>query len=530
MKKLTLLSVLFLLITGVEQIKGQWIRPAQYQEMLDRGIDVDWWTDGNDYSNYNWDETASDFSDAGIRHIRITLENDIMSDPDFYRLDLQIRACLNHGIAPIIAYRPRFSRSGMPAYYYGRRITNWWRLMAERYRYYPAQLSFDILLEPDHNMFGSYNALNDFYEDCVTTIRISNPYRILFIAPSYHSDPMYLQYLRIPSRGDGYLMAEWHFMPRSGYDRAWSEWMNRRSYAQRWYRRRISAAAAWQRSTGILTWVGSWGSSSYFSVSYSNHAAAYTDFVCASLNAANIPFAVSGLYGNYNFAHRGWKAYAAAPMGRIFPHGGFAHSGSPAAGYRDMGFSIGNRRFGNSYGNGQRHDYGKAYADRNGYVRPRGGRRDGQTWNGNIGAPQAKGNNGFGFDNNGSGSRVYNPGRSGSAETVPYRGLPQNMNKTNPARTPAEYQPRTNMNGNRPNPIQQRNGTAARPMQRLPQQSDMPQRNRSNAPTRQLPSQRQQVQSRPSQQQQVSPQQQNRNQPRRQGGGGFAQRGNTTKV
>ena len=58
-------------------------------------------------------------------------------------------------------------------------------------------------------MFASYNDLNLFYEDCVNAIRVTNPYRIIFIAPTYNSDPMYLQYLRIPSRANGYLMAEW---------------------------------------------------------------------------------------------------------------------------------------------------------------------------------------------------------------------------------------------------------------------------------------------------------------------------------
>ena len=210
-KMMYLFSTLLLILAGVEPVRAQWIEPAQYQDMLGRGVDVEWWTDGNDYSSYDWDEILSDYSDAGIQHVRITLENDVLTDYDFDRLDRQVNACLRYNIVPIIAFRPRFAHGGQPVLYRNR-LTSWWRIMAEHYRGYPARLSFDILIEPNSSMFATTALLNDFYEDCVSVIRVSNPYRILFIAPTYNSDPMYLRHLRIPSRHNGYLMAEWHFL------------------------------------------------------------------------------------------------------------------------------------------------------------------------------------------------------------------------------------------------------------------------------------------------------------------------------
>lgn len=357
MKKFTIISALFLLLFGVEQLNAQWIRPAQYQNLLGRGADVDWWTDGQDYSSYDWDRIVSDFSDAGIQHIRITIGRDMMSEVDLQRLDRQINACLRFGIAPVVAYRPDYLRGLSPAYRQAR-MTNWWRVVAERYRDYSPRLSFDILLEPNRSMFASYDALNDFYDDCVTAIRMSNPYRILFIAPTYNSDPMYLKYLRIPRRADGYLMAEWHFTPQSSYRRAWSNWINRRDYSERLFNDRIRAAAAWQTATGILTWVGGWGSAGYYGTTYTDEAAAFTQFICAALAAVRIPFAVRGVAGFYNPTRHGWYASARRPMGTIFPRGSFGTDRTPAPRpHQGDGFSIGGRRF----------DFGAADAPRNGF-------------------------------------------------------------------------------------------------------------------------------------------------------------------
>ena len=352
-KMMYLFSTLLLILAGVEPVRAQWIEPAQYQDMLGRGVDVEWWTDGNDYSSYDWDETLSDYSDAGIQHVRITLENDVLTDYDFDRLDRQVNACLRYNIVPIIAFRPRFAHGGQPVLYRNR-LTSWWRIMAEHYRGYPARLSFDILIEPNSSMFATTALLNDFYEDCVSVIRVSNPYRILFIAPTYNSDPMYLRHLRIPSRHNGYLMAEWHFLSQANYERAWYNWQHRRAYEERWINQRVQAAIAWQRATGIYTWVGGWATGAWYATGYNAMQEAYTDFLCRVLTAARIPFAVRGFSRYYNPAARAWHNVGHAPMRTVFPRGNFAHSGRPVGPAAPAmhpqhanrnGFSVGGHRF-----------------------------------------------------------------------------------------------------------------------------------------------------------------------------------------
>lgn len=352
-KMMYLFSTLLLILAGVEPVRAQWIEPAQYQDMLGRGVDVEWWTDGNDYSSYDWDETLSDYSDAGIQHVRITLENDVLTDYDFDRLDRQVNACLRYNIVPIIAFHPRFAHGGQPVLYRNR-LTSWWRIMAEHYRGYPARLSFDILIEPNSSMFATTALLNDFYEDCVSVIRVSNPYRILFIAPTYNSDPMYLRHLRIPSRHNGYLMAEWHFLSQANYERAWYNWQHRRAYEERWINQRVQAAIAWQRATGIYTWVGGWATGAWYATGYNAMQEAYTDFLCRALTAARIPFAVRGFSRYYNPAARAWHNVGHAPMRTVFPRGNFAHSGRPVGPAAPAmhpqhanrnGFSVGGHRF-----------------------------------------------------------------------------------------------------------------------------------------------------------------------------------------
>ena len=352
-KMMYLFSTLLLILAGVEPVRAQWIEPAQYQDMLGRGVDVEWWTDGNDYSSYDWDEILSDYSDAGIQHVRITLENDVLTDYDFDRLDRQVNACLRYNIVPIIAFRPRFAHGGQPVLYRNR-LTSWWRIMAEHYRGYPARLSFDILIEPNSSMFATTALLNDFYEDCVSVIRVSNPYRILFIAPTYNSDPMYLRHLRIPSRHNGYLMAEWHFLSQANYERAWYNWQHRRAYEERWINQRVQAAIAWQRATGIYTWVGGWATGAWYATGYNAMQEAYTDFLCRALTAARIPFAVRGFSRYYNPAARAWHNVGHAPMRTVFPRGNFAHSGRPVGPAAPAmhpqhanrnGFSVGGHRF-----------------------------------------------------------------------------------------------------------------------------------------------------------------------------------------
>lgn len=364
------LSLITALTILVIPAKAEWISPADYQQMLGSGIDVDWWQEGNGYQVQNWDDVIYDFRQAGVQHLRITIEQEVMRPADFVILDEQINHCIRHGIIPIISYRPPYS--GRYTTRQREHIARWWSIMANHYRYYSARLSFDILPEPNNTMFASYNDLNLFYEDCVNVIRVTNPYRIIFIAPTYNSDPMYLQYLRIPSRANGYLMAEWHFMSRNHYRNFWNRWNSHRAYEERWLRARIETALAWQRRTGIYTWMGSWAPGIYAGTTYYAAPASLTEFLSATLISISMPYAVHGIHHYYDYHNRSWKHTAQKPMQAYFPRGHFAHSGIPVGGnaHKQNGFAIGNHRFDNNRnefrtsGRQERHNSGVTISNR----------------------------------------------------------------------------------------------------------------------------------------------------------------------
>lgn len=57
-------------IQGMFQDQDQAIEPWDYQQMLGRGMDVDW-SKTKDGKNYYTSKTAVDFRQAGIKHVRI---------------------------------------------------------------------------------------------------------------------------------------------------------------------------------------------------------------------------------------------------------------------------------------------------------------------------------------------------------------------------------------------------------------------------------------------------------------------------
>lgn len=55
--------------------------------------------------------------------------------------------------------------------------------MAERCKDLSPKVSFDLIVEPSDKVKKDVAELNSLYEDCVATIRKTNPKRIIFIAP-----------------------------------------------------------------------------------------------------------------------------------------------------------------------------------------------------------------------------------------------------------------------------------------------------------------------------------------------------------
>ena len=93
-----IISLMLTLTAFIANAQPSAIAPRDYQQMLKKGIDVDWWgrSEKNKYGDYS--ETAvKRFAQQGIRHVRFRLHHYRFTDEDFKRLFSQINTCMQYG-------------------------------------------------------------------------------------------------------------------------------------------------------------------------------------------------------------------------------------------------------------------------------------------------------------------------------------------------------------------------------------------------------------------------------------------------
>lgn len=283
------------------------ISPWSYQKLLGKGMDVDWskTKEGREYYNT---KGVEDFSKAGISHVRIRISEDI-GDELLRGLDQQISDCLANGIIPIIAYQADYFKNN-PDDKNIEKVTEWWGTIAQRYKDYPYELSFDLLIEASDALNKQSEKINELFESVTSKIRETNPNRIIMISPRMRSDPVYLNELKIPSDHNGYIMAEWHFYA-SGPSKTNEKklWTTGTEAEKQLIQDKIDVALKWQSSTQIPTWVGAWMAGNYndgndYTVSEQIE---FASFVCNALEKAKIPFAINSDTKFYNRETNEWK-------------------------------------------------------------------------------------------------------------------------------------------------------------------------------------------------------------------------------
>lgn len=129
------------------------------------------------------------------------------------------------------------------------------------------------------------------------------------MSPRLRSDPAYLSELRIPSKGNGYMMAERHFYasgPSKTNER--KMWIMGTDNEKQLVLNKIGLAVVWQKQTGIPTWVGAWMSGNYNDGNdYSlEEQMVFAGFMCDSLDRAGIPFAVNSDTKFYDRENKSW--------------------------------------------------------------------------------------------------------------------------------------------------------------------------------------------------------------------------------
>ena len=290
------ISLMLTLTAFIANAQPSAITPQDYQQMLKKGIDVDWWgrSEKNKYGAYS--ETAvKRFAQQGIKHVRFRLHHYRFTDEDFKRLFSQINTCMQNDLIPIIAFSAKPYKENPNAEEH-EKVVKWWKIMAERCKDLSPKVSFDLIVEPSDKVKKDVAELNSLYEDCVATIRKTNPKRIIFIAPPKLSHPEGLKYLQVPSQSNSYLMAEWHFYaagPSKTNNK--KRWTSGTAEEKQQIKKSIKVAVDWQKETGIYTWVGAWMPGDYnkddnYRV---KEQIEFASFMTKQLDKYGIPFAIN---------------------------------------------------------------------------------------------------------------------------------------------------------------------------------------------------------------------------------------------
>ena len=285
------------------------ITPQDYQQMLKKGIDVDWWgrSEKNKYGAYS--ETAvKRFAQQGIKHVRFRLHHYRFTDEDFKRLFSQINTCMQNDLIPIIAFFAKPYKENPNAEEH-EKVVKWWKIMAERCKDLSPKVSFDLIVEPSDKVKKDVDELNSLYEDCVATIRKTNPKRIIFIAPPKLSHPEGLKYLQVPSQSNSYLMAEWYFYaagPSKTNNK--KRWTSGTAEEKQLIKKSIKVAVDWQKKTGIYTWVGAWMPGDYNKgTNYSvKEQIEFASFMTKQLDKYGIPFAINSDDKFFDYQAENW--------------------------------------------------------------------------------------------------------------------------------------------------------------------------------------------------------------------------------
>lgn len=280
--------------------------PLKYRSLLGKGLDVDWSKTGPGVRFYH-QQAVADFKTAGLSHVRIRVTQD--AGPElFASLDRQVMDCLAHGLIPIIAYQGNaFKESASQADLEA--VVAWWDAVADRYKYVSPLLSFDLIIEVTDALNRQPEMLNELYEKATTAIRRTNMNRIIFISPRLRSSPEYLPELRLPSRANNQVMAEWHFYASGPSQTNPNKlWTTGTPAEKKIIQDKILAAKTWERQTGILTWVGAWMPGNYndgddYSI---DEQVVFARFVAGELDRAGVPFAVNSDTKFYDREARRW--------------------------------------------------------------------------------------------------------------------------------------------------------------------------------------------------------------------------------
>jgi hypothetical protein len=273
--------------------KKVWPSPQQYVDSMGKGMDVDWAKTRGGIEAYS-SIAPTEFRKRGLGHVRIRIAS-APTATQLRHIDRLVNDSLKAGLVPVIAYQgDEFKNDPSDANLAA--VVQWWTTVSKRYANVSPKVSFDLLIEVTDALNDNQPQLDAVYEKAVTAIRVTNPKRMIFISPRVRSDPANLADLKIPSRANGYLAAEWHFYA-SGPSKTNPKklWTAGSEAEKQIIRDKIATAQKWSASTGFPTWVGAWMAGNYNDGDDYTPAeqVAFATFTSCELDRARIPYAVN---------------------------------------------------------------------------------------------------------------------------------------------------------------------------------------------------------------------------------------------
>jgi hypothetical protein len=275
--------------------------------MLGAGINVNWVLFKKIEKRFRLSDIDA-FKKRGFTSVRIRFDD----NADLKSLDKIIKRCLKDGLVPVLSYSGRNFRLNPQKY--EKTAIRTWRIIAQRYKNEPYELSYDLLIEPNKKIKKNNKILNDFYKKVIENIRKIDKKRILFLSPNHISNPYWLDKLYIP-KNDGYIMIEWHFYasgPKRALDAAMKkDILNKIQYAEKWCKLR-----------GMYSWVGAWMPGNYNhgnTVSVKDQIK-FSEFMSCSLRRNGVPYAVNAGAKFYDYETHGWiKKYEKVVNSFLYP-------------------------------------------------------------------------------------------------------------------------------------------------------------------------------------------------------------------